>query len=76
MTLENYIKQLQEIISANQEHSKLTVIYAADDEGNDFKKIGFAPSLGNLDVDGEFTQQENFEDIDEENRVINVICIN
>lgn len=76
MNLQQYISQLNDIISSNPEHAKLTVIYAADDEGNDFKKIGFAPSLGNLDIDGDFTQVENFDDIDEDDRIVNSICIN
>lgn len=76
MKLEQYIKQLSELVEANPEYSKLDVIYAIDDEGNDFNKIGFAPSLGNLSSDGDFTQVENFEDIDEDDQVINSVCIN
>ena len=76
MNLKDYIKQLQGILDDNPEYEKLTVIYAIDDEGNDFKKIGFAPSLGNLNDDGDFTQEENFDEIEEENQKINVICIN
>lgn len=75
MTLENYIKQLQEIVEQNPDYKKLTVIYATDDEGNDFKGIGFAPSLGNYNH-GSFTQQENFDEIDDDDQYVNVICIN
>ena len=76
MKLQEYIKQLTDLVESNPEYAKLDVIYAKDDEGNDFSKIGFAPSLGNLSSDGDFTQQENFEDIDEEDQIINSICIN
>lgn len=76
MKLSEYIKQLTQIVEEKPEYADLTVIYAKDDEGNEFSKIGFAPSLGNLNAEKEFTQIENFEDIDEEDRIVNSICIN
>lgn len=76
MNLKEYIKQLTQIVEEKPEYANLIVIYAKDDEGNEFSKIGFAPSLGNLNTDKEFTQIENFDDIDEEDRITNAICIN
>lgn len=76
MKLKQYVEQLQQILDKNPEYENLTVIYAADDEGNDFLSIGYYPSLGNYSEDGDFTQQENFDELDEEDRVVNVICIN
>jgi|GEM_PF-1609377 len=76
MKLQEYINQLNKIVEENPKNADLLVIYAMDDEGNEFAKIGFAPSLGNYNIDKEFTQVENFEDIDEEERFVNAICIN
>lgn len=76
MKLKEYIKSLQDLVKENPSYEKLNVIYAKDDEGNDFGPIGFSPSLGNLNEDGDFTQVENFNDIDEEDRIINSVCVN
>lgn len=76
MNLKQYIEQLQGIVKENPEHENLSVIFAKDDEGNGFGFIGYAPSLGNINDDMDFTQVENFSDIDEDDRIINSICIN
>lgn len=76
MKLKEYIEQLNEIIKENPKYENLDVLFAKDDEGNEFGFIGFAPSLGNISDDMDFTQVENFEDIDEEDRIVNAICVN
>lgn len=76
MELSEYINQLTQIVEEKPDYANLIVIYAKDDEGNEFSKVGFAPSLGNLNTEKEFTQVENFDDIDEEDRIVNSICIN
>lgn len=76
MKLKNYIKNLQQLVEENPKYNEIDVIFAKDDEGNGFGHIGFAPSLGNFNEDKEFTQVENFEDIDEDNRIVNAVCIN
>jgi hypothetical protein len=76
MTLEKYLKHLNKIVEKNPEALKYEVIYAKDDEGNEFNAISYKPSLGFLDVeDNEFTsvEDEDFKQLDEEP---NVICIN
>ena len=76
MTLEKYLKHLNKIVEKNPEALKYELIYAKDDEGNDFKAVSYKPSLGFLNVnDNEFTsvEDEDFKELEEEP---NVICIN
>ena len=50
MKLSNYIKYLQESL---EEHGDLTVVYASDDEGNNYQKVEYTPSVAffeNLDA--------------------------
>lgn len=75
MKLKEYIKNLQDIVENNPEYLELQVITAKDEEGNGYDKVYFEPSLGNLN-DGDFTQLENFYDLDEEDQIINSICVN
>ena len=42
MKLSNYIKYLQEAL---EEHGDLTVVYASDDEGNNYHSVGYTPSV-------------------------------
>lgn len=45
MTLRNYIKSLENILKFNPGIEHYEVIYARDDEGNDFHKVLFNPSI-------------------------------
>ena len=49
MTLEKYLKHLNKIVEKNPEALKYELIYAKDDEGNEFKAVSYKPSLGFLD---------------------------
>lgn len=75
MKLKQYVENLNELVRTNPEYLELEVISAKDEEGNGFDKVEFEPSLGNYN-DEEFTQVENFEDLDEDDRIINSVCIN
>jgi UDP-N-acetylglucosamine 2-epimerase len=63
MKLKDYIKKLQEIAD---KHPNLTVVYAADDEGNRFSEVFYDPSYGHFDG-------ESFENGDKK---INAVCVN
>ena len=43
MTLQTYIKKLQEICD---KYPKAEVIYSSDDEGNDYQEVFYDPSIG------------------------------
>ena len=76
MTLKTYIQQLNSLIEENPEYAELDVIYAKDDEGNDFQPVSFEPSLGNYDCNGAFTQQSDFDQLYEADKFVNSVCIN
>lgn len=75
MKLKEYIENLEILIHQNPEYAELDVITAKDEEGNGYEKVYFAPTTGYLNED-EFTQQENFDDLDEEERIVNAVCVN
>ena len=63
MKLKDYIQKLQEIADNNP---NLTVVYAADDEGNAFKEVYFDPSYGHFDG----------KDFANNGKKINAVCVN
>ena len=67
MTLNQYIKELQELVLQNPEHGDLEVVYSRDDEGNGFNKVHFGPSKGKFDEDDK--------DFDQEGEP-NAVCVN
>lgn len=75
MTLKEYLKHLNKIVEKNPEALEYEVIYAKDEEGNEFKEVFYKPSLGFLDDENEYTAIDN-EDWDELEEEPNVICIN
>lgn len=72
MTLEEYIKTLQEYAKNNPETLQLDVITSSDDEGNSYNNIYFEPSKGCFE-----RQDKSFDIIDEDNNEdINAVCVN
>jgi len=52
MTLNEYIKSLQDVVKKKKSNGELPVIYAKDDEGNGYQKIYYHPTLVEVeDVD-------------------------
>jgi hypothetical protein len=69
MTLNEYIVHLKAI--AKKGHGDKEVVYAADDEGNNFQKIFYAPTAGiftDRGGHGEF--------VDQDGKTANAVCIN
>jgi hypothetical protein len=60
MTLEKYIKNLQEFVEENPEMKDALVVTSADAEGNSFEPVYHTPSSGRYQ-DCEF-RQELYED--------------
>lgn len=74
MTLSKYIKELQKLEAAG--HGKCVVVYATDEEGNDFNKVGCEPTVGAFERERfGFIPVENFEDWEHEGGP-NAICLN
>lgn len=81
MTLGQYIELLKQVIEANPAHRDLEVIFASDDEGNNYQSVNCEPTLGYCtdDYRKEFVSQCDFEEYAEDNEVeleVNCICIN
>jgi len=80
MKLKQYIENLQKLAKENPESLDMDVVYAADDEGNGYQKVVYAPTLGNLngDFSGEFYSVESLREDgeEEEDYPINAVCIN
>lgn len=74
MKFEEYVSHLKTILENNPELKNLEVVYAADDEGNHFNSIWYAPSLGNFN--GEYNGEFIYEDDFSEEVEVNAICVN
>lgn len=81
MTLQEYINNLQELITENPKLKDATVVYSRDDEGNGFFEVGYTPSAGYFDGDygGSFItseDKESWNDCELTDNDINSVCIN
>ncbi len=82
MTLKEYVEMLYELVQQNEGYGDLEVVYASDDEGNDFNTVHCTPTLGFYN-DREFrTDKYEYDEwgdedpgIDSEFK-INAVCIN
>lgn len=75
MTLKEYLENLNEFIAEHPEALEYEVVTSADDEGNYYNPVHYTPSIG-LFEDGEFTQLDNFEECEIDNKDANSVCIN
>lgn len=83
MTLQEYIKSLQDFAAKHPETLEHEVWYARDDEGNGYQQVYFEPSMKVLDteeqysdrVDYMYSSRDEAEDICNE-QLIDVVIIN
>ena len=68
MKLETYIEHLQKIA---KRYPDLDVIYASDEEGNNFDMVEFAPSIGKFDPEASSDMP-----FDPNDKNPNAVCIN
>ena len=67
MTLKEYLKTLNTIVKENPEALGYNMVYAIDDEGNDFLFVNYPPCMGHYNEDdGTFLDHEKN----------NAICVN
>ncbi len=67
MKFKQYVKKLVELLEKNPNYANLEVIYATDDEGNDFQGVGnFNDLLTGSFEDGEFTHEDDVRELNEE----------
>ena len=61
-SLNEYIKNLQEIVERDPENGTLPVIYSSDDEGNSYHLINCVPDLAQVnDLDSHYLEIEEVE---------------
>lgn len=77
MTLNEYISNLQQLLSDNPELGNLPVIYAADDEGNNYQKVHYTPSTAFVDdINSYYLEMLDKDECEEEGMKPNAVCIN
>lgn len=69
MKLKEYLKALKKLAKENPQTLEFDVIYSSDDEGNDFQKTVYTPTIGKYSEE-ERTYETN--DLSEANSV----CLN
>ena len=72
MKLKEYLKELNKLIAFHPEAMNYEVIYAHDDEGNEFQKVNCIPAL--LPINN--IEDDRYLEIQDEGEVLNAICIN
>ena len=77
MTLNEYVAELQTLISKNPKYGDMQLIYSTDDEGNNFNIVYCHHSPGFFQ-DEFFIPEVHFEDWEDElnDLQVNSICIN
>lgn len=81
MTFKEYIDTLNTMLYERPGLGSMDVVYASDDEGNEYHKVMYTPTLGYFDGEyqGDFIADSLFEDYLEDyatQLVANAICIN
>lgn len=71
MKLKEYAAKLTKLA---KEYPNAKVVYAIDDEGNDFREVNFTSSAGNFE-DGQFISDDGTEEFSQDYEV-NSICLN
>lgn len=81
MTFKEYIDTLNTMLYERPGLGGMDVVYASDDEGNEYQKVVYTPTLGYFEGEyrGEFTPDSLFEEylVDYDTQLVaNAICIN
>ena len=71
MKLKDFLKNINTLVKNNPNVLELDVVYSKDDEGNEFNKISYTPTLGVFDW-----EEREFSDEDIWLEDLNSICIN
>ena len=81
MKLKEYLIHLKKAVDADNSLLDMELVYAIDDEGNDFRQVNFLPTLG-IFKQGEFISKDKIEEYNEDYETeysdndINSLCIN
>lgn len=80
MILRDYIKGLRKLVKEHPEAALFEIVYAIDEEGNDFSHVYFGGTLGCFDKN-DFTDEESIKELikdgsEPSDYPINAVCIN
>jgi len=81
MKLKEYLLNLKKAVEDNNDLLDMELVYASDDEGNDFRSVNYLPTLG-IFLAGEFIAKDDIEEYNEEyeteysEKDLNSLCIN
>mgnify|MGYP003342300280 CR=1 FL=1 len=76
MKFGEYLEHLVLLLNENPELANADVVYAVDDEGNDFGIVNWVPSIGYFDKHERDFIPEDSIDEDEEDMCVNAVLIN
>lgn len=77
MKLKEYLENFQKLVETNPAILDYEVVYGKDDEGNNFQKVNYEPSIGIFDEEDDMFISENQKgEWDREEEENNTICIN
>lgn len=71
MKVKEYLNNLIEMVKRNPKLEEYDVIYASDDEGNDFKPVIFTPTIMKVLNEGDYSLE-----VETMSESPNAICIN
>lgn len=74
MTLQEYYNKLTYFINNHPQALDFKVVYAKDDEGNEYKPVYYEPSIGFFD--GDYIGANSFEEHGIDPNHANCVCIN
>jgi hypothetical protein len=66
MKFKQYVENINKLLESRPETAKFDVVTSKDDEGNGYSLVHYEPSVGNLDEDGDFTEETK----------LNAVCVN
>lgn len=75
MTLRRYIDFLKDFAKENPDALEMTVVCSDDDEGNSYREVTYAPSMGVFDGESDFVAIDE-EEPDPDAGEPNAVCIN
>ena len=76
MTLQEYITGLTTFLELHPEYEDLTVYTACDDEGNNYSKVYYDPSVFFMNEEGDFLTEDDVSMHDWDLSVTPVVVVN
>lgn len=71
MKLKKYLNTLIEMVKKNPEIEEYDIIYSSDDEGNDFKRVNFSPTIMEIENEKSYSLE-----VKTKSENPNAVCIN